>query len=176
MNKRILYFLTILIFPCIGEGGSSDEYILGPGDVISISVFNEPDMSISEIRLPKSGVVTFPYIGDIKITGYSANGLKNILVKKLKNGYLKKPQLVISIDEYRHFFVNGQIKSPGGYPYVEGLTIRKAITIAGGLTDKASLAKLSLLKEGQKVPKRLGKSLEKKMGPGDVLTVGESLF
>ena len=155
---------------------ADDDYILGPGDVISVNIFNESDMSVKGVRLSKTGVVTFPYIGDMKVTGLTLSTLKKKLLKKLKNGYLKHPQLVISIDQYRQFFVNGQVNNPGGYPYVEGLTIRKAITIAGGITDKASLSKILLLKEGHSIPLRLVRTLDKKIGPGDVLTIGESLF
>ena len=155
---------------------ADDDYVLGPGDVISVNIFNESDMGIKGVRLPKNGVVTFPYIGDLKVNGLTVDSLKKKLIRKLKDGYLKHPQLVISIDEYRKYFVNGQVNNPGGYPYVEGLTIRKAITIAGGITDKASLSKILLLKEGQRDPLRLVRALDKTIGPGDVLTIGESLF
>ena len=137
------------------SGGAEHGYALGVGDTISVIVYNEPDMSLPSVRIPKSGVVTFPYIGDVRVSGLTIRKLKKKLVKKLKNGYLKKPQLVISIEGYRNFFVNGEVKSPGGYPYVEGLTVRKAIAIAGGLTDKASISKMSLLKEGEKKPKKI---------------------
>ena len=176
MGRNLLIIFLVLCCQAIEVSSASEEYVLGAGDVISITVFNESDMSISNVRIPKSGFVTFPYIGDIKATDVTLKTLKKRLIKQLKDGYLKKPQLVISIDEYRKFFINGQVKSPGGYPYVEGLTVRKAISIAGGLTDRASMAKASILREGKKKPEKLIGSIDRKMGPGDVLTIGESLF
>ena len=161
-------FFSTLVF--------ADEYKLGVGDVISVTVFNEPDMSLASTKVPTLGKLTFPYIGDVKVAGLTLRKLKNELVKRLKKGYLKKPQLVINIVEYRPFFVNGEVNAPGGYPYVEGLTIRKAIAISGGLTDRASLRKLSLISETGAKKRKSNATLDAKMHPGDVLTIGEALF
>lgn len=169
---------TLIIF-CIllnSNAMAFDEYKLGAGDTISVTVFNEPDMSVSTVKIPMIGKVTFPYIGDIKVSGLTLRKLKGVIVKRLKKGYLKKPQLVINILEYRPFFVNGEVNAPGGYPYVEGLTIRKAIAISGGLTDRASLRKLSLISENGAKKKKNNRSLEGSMNPGDILTIGEALF
>lgn len=176
--KPLLHMLIIIVLLQIGTTSNAyaEDYILGAGDTISVTVFNETDMSLPSVRIPKSGSITFPYIGDINVSGLTLEELKKKLIKKLKDGYLKKPQLVISIDTYRSFFVNGEVKAPGGYPYVEDLTVRKAIAIAGGLTDRASLSKMSLLKEGGGKASKIANSLDLKMNPGDVLTIGESLF
>ncbi|MBE9490386.1 MAG: polysaccharide export protein [Bacteroidetes bacterium] len=176
--KTILpYLIFMVIFISISfVNVSAGEYKLGAGDVISIVVFNEEDFSVPKIRVPKEGKVTFPFVGDIKITGLTIRKLKKFLVKRLKDGYLKKPQLVVNILQYRPFFVNGEVNSPGGYPFVEGLTVRKAIAISGGLTDRASLKKISLVIEGAKKRKKINKSLDVFMMPGDVLTIGEAMF
>jgi len=152
------------------------EYKLGPGDKISVTVYNESDLSISNVKIPKDGVISFPLLGEIKVSGNSLSSLKSNITKLLKDGYLKKPQIVISINEYRPFFINGQVKQPGGYPYVESLTVRKAIAIAGGLTDRASVAKIGLVPEGKVRSRTLRNGLDKPVNPGDIITIGESLF
>ena len=177
MMKKIYKLISFSLLVLLSSNVAvAEEYKLGAGDTISVTVFNEPDMSISRVRVPNVGKVTFPYIGDVNVSGLTIRKLKAVLVKRLKKGYLKKPQLVISIIEYRPFFVNGEVNSPGGYPYVEGLTIRKAIAISGGLTDRASLKKISLISENGTKKRQLTKSLEALMKPGDILTIGEALF
>lgn len=171
-----IFILLSSIMLLISTSVQSEEYILGAGDVISVTVFNEEDMSVPKIRVPKVGKVTFPFIGDVKVLGLTVRKLKKVLVKRLKNGYLKKPQLVINIIEYRPFFINGEVRSPGGYPYVEGLTIRKAIALAGGLTDRASIKKIGLVEEKNRKKRKRVKSLDVFMNPGDILTIGEALF
>lgn len=177
MNKKILLFLICIVsFITYSCNVFSSEYKLGAGDTISITVFNEVDMSVPSVRITKVGKITFPLVGDVKVAGLTVRQLKKSLTKRLKDGYLKKPQLVISIIQYRPFFVNGEVKAPGGYPYVEGLTIRKAIAISGGLTDRASLKKIGLISEKSNKRKKTVKSLETIMKPGDILTIGEALF
>jgi len=175
MKKTILNIIALTLVLYVGYVNSS-EYVLSSGDTVSVTVFNEPEMSVPSVRVPKVGKVTFPLIGDVKVSGLTIRKLKKILTKRFKDGYLKNPQLVISILKYRPFFVNGEVKSPGGYPYVEGLTIRKAIAISGGLTDRASLKKIGLISEKSKKKRKYEKSLETVMKPGDILTIGEALF
>lgn len=169
----LIMMLNLMFF---NVSASAEEYVLGPGDSISVNVYNESDLSISNVKIPKDGKISFPLIGDVKAAGKTLRSLKKTLIKKLKNGYLKKPQLVVAIENYRPFFVNGQVNSPGGYPYVEGLTVRKAIAIAGGLTERAAISKMSLVREGKKKPKKIRNQMDKSMGPGDILAIGESLF
>ena len=176
MKIKNTLFLLILFISISFVSVCADEYKLGAGDEISIVVFNESEFSVPKIRVPKVGKVAFPFIGDVKITGLTVRKLKKKLIKKLKSGYLKKPQLVVNILKYRPFFVNGAVNTPGGYPFVEGLTVRKAIAISGGLTDRASLKKISLVVDGSKKRKKINKSLDVFMMPGDVLTIGEALF
>jgi len=177
MKKNICKIVCILFVILLYSGNIyCDEYKLGAGDSIEFSVFDEPDMRVPKLHISKVGKVSFPYIGDIKVVGLTVRKLKKLLVKRYKDGYLKNPQIVINIISYRPFFVNGEVSSPGGYPYVEGLTIRKAIAIAGGLTDRASLKKVSLMSESSSNVRRLKKSLDVSMKPGDILTIGEALF
>jgi len=175
-NLKPFYYIIFFILVAFSSFINAAEYKLNSGDTISIIVFNEEDMTVRNVRIPKQGVITFPYLGEIKVSGLTLRKLKKKLIKKLKKGYLKKPELVINIESYRPFFVNGQVNSPGGYPYVDGLTVRKAIAIAGGLTDRATLKKVSLVAEGKKTSKKIDKSLDVPMNAGDVLTIGESLF
>jgi protein involved in polysaccharide export with SLBB domain len=82
----------------------------------------------------------------------------------------------VSIDEYRNFFVNGQVEKPGGYPYSPGLTVRKAISIAGGFKERAARDKISIIRDDDstQTPKKVDQNAI--VFPGDILTVEESFF
>ena len=98
-----------------------------------------------------------------------------LVTERLKGPYLVDPNVTVTIEEYRQFFVMGQVNRPGGYAYAPGLTVRKAVSIAGGFTDRASRGKLYLVPEGQPDDeRRVGE--EAALGPGDTLVVRESFF
>jgi len=79
--------------------------------------------------------------------------------------------------EYRPFFINGQVKNPGSYAFQPGMTVRKAISLAGGLTERASERAISLIAEGQRDRNQGRKvGLDIAVGPGDIITVDESFF
>ena len=168
------------------DGG---DYKLSTGDVLSISVFDEPDLSLDEVRIAATGVISFPLLGEIKVVGLTAAQVEQQLKKMLLDGYLKHPKITVSIKEYRLFYVHGEVKSPGGYNYQNGLTIRKAVVLAGGFTERASKEKITLVTEEDVATSRGtedGKNsrdeeavrvgLNHPVRPGDVVTVGESFF
>jgi len=80
------------------------------------------------------------------------------------------------IEEYRNFFVNGMVEKPGGYPFSPGLTVRKAISLAGGFKERASREKLNIIRDDDptQTPRRV--NLNAAILPGDILTVEESFF
>jgi polysaccharide export outer membrane protein len=84
--------------------------------------------------------------------------------------------VTVSIDEYRNFYVNGMVEKPGGYPFSPGLTVRKAITIAGGFKERAARDKINVIHDDdpQQTPHKV--DLNQALLPGDILTVEESFF
>lgn len=114
---------------------SSTDYMLAPGDVITVKVFNEPELSVSNVRIPGNGIISYPLLGRINIENHSVATLEKHLTALLLNGYLKKPKVSISVSEYRPFFVKGDVKEPGRHPFSEGMTLEQALTIAGTSTQ-----------------------------------------
>ena len=107
-------------------------YKLGVGDVISVQVVGEDELKREKVRLSDAGTLSFPYLGELRVRGMTVGALEEFITKGLKGRYLLNPQVTVTIHEYRSFFVNGQVDKPGGYPFVPGLTVRKAISMAGG--------------------------------------------
>jgi polysaccharide export outer membrane protein len=151
------------------------NYRLSTDDEISVTVFNEPDMSIEKMKVATNGTISIPLLGQVNVKGLTVVEVEQKLSTLLVNGYLKKPDVTISISEYRPFYINGEVKQPGSYPYRRDLTIEKAVALAGGFTARASKSSISLLSENdQRVLNKV--LLNAAVKPGDVITVSESFF
>jgi len=152
------------------------SYKLGAGDVISIRVLGEDDLKREHVKLSDAGTVSFPVLGEIQVKGMTVGALEDYVTKGLKGRYLVNPQVTVSIDEYRNFYVNGMVEKPGGYPYSPGLTVRKAVSIAGGFKERAARDKISVIHDDdpKQTPHKV--DLNAALLPGDILTVEESFF
>jgi polysaccharide export outer membrane protein len=151
------------------------DYRLGAGDKLVITVFNEKELSM-EVLLSDAGSFLYPFLGEIVAKNRTIGELQTLLTESLKDGYLIDPKVYVSILEYRPFFVNGEVGKPGGYPYQPGLTIRKAISLAGGLTPRASLTKIYVIHENDPLGQPRLTMLDAVIVPGDIVTVDQSFF
>lgn len=140
MRKSLrLIGMLVASFCIIGLAGhawADEDYRLGSGDKVRVTVFNENDLS-GEYEIDGSGVVAFPLIGEVPAAGGSARDLEIKIANKLRNGYLKSPVVSIEVLTYRPFFILGEVRRPGSYPYKTGLTVLNAVALAGGYTYRA---------------------------------------
>jgi protein involved in polysaccharide export with SLBB domain len=161
--------------------GELAGYTLGAGDMINISVYDEENLSL-EVRIGLSGRISYPLLGDVAVSGLTPKQLEKKLVDGLKGPYLIDPSVTVSIKEYRPFYVIGEVKKPGGYPFHPGLTVDKAISISGGFTERASKGKIFVVhdygnstqtrSDEEKIAVRLFDVIQ----PGDVITIEQSFF
>ncbi|MFK4752611.1 polysaccharide biosynthesis/export family protein [Oceanobacter antarcticus] len=182
--RGLLTILLALIMPSLAMADNVD-YTLGSGDLVHIVVFGEPDLS-DDFLVGPSGNIGFPLLGDVSAAGSTPSQLQQEISTLLRNGYLIDPRVSISIKEYRLIYINGEVESPGDYSFTPGLTIEKAIAIAGGFTDRASRQKIfvthdvtSASKDSSKLLSGKGReklSLSDFVRPGDVITVEQSFF
>lgn len=152
------------------------SYKLGSGDMITIRVLGEEDLKRERVRLSDAGTVSFPILGEIQVRGLTVGALEEYITKGLKGRYLLDPQVTIAIEEYRNFFVNGHVEKPGGYPYSPGLTVRKAISIAGGYKERAAREKMNIIRDDDPTQTPRKVDLNAPIYPGDILTIEESFF
>jgi protein involved in polysaccharide export with SLBB domain len=115
-------------------------------------------------------------LGVLEIQGLTVKQTEDLITSHLADGFLKHPRVSIYITRYRNFFVSGEIKSPGGYPYEEGLTVLKAVTLAGGFTDKAAPGRIKIKRLKEKEELTISASLKDPVYPDDVIIVPESFF
>ncbi len=146
------------------------EYMISPGDIISVRVFGEPDLSLSGIRVPTDGHISYPLLGQIRINNHTVRSLEQQLTALLRNGFLQKPKVSVSIVEYRPIFVKGGVNSPGAHDYAEGLTVEKALALAGGFSNKGKVEGIIVLRDSG-TSEVVG--LDYSILPGDVITVPE---
>lgn len=154
---------------------SADTYRLGQGDQISIQVFDEPDLSISA-TVSASGIINYSYLGDLPVAGKTPFELEQDIARLLREGYLVNPSVNVSVIQYRPFFIGGEVRSPGSYPFQPGLTLDKAIALAGGLTDRASTRRIFIVKAGSSATEQNKAVLGDPVGPGDTITIREGFF
>ena len=101
-------------------------------------------------RSAHNGTIDYPLIGELKIKGLTLPETEALLDKKLRGDYLIDPQISVSIISHRPFFVTGAVRSPGGYEYQPGMSVRQAVAVAGDFTDRASRSKIFIIREGSK--------------------------
>lgn len=182
MSRTILFLLagvcsTVALSAPDGNVTSSrqGDYKLGTGDNIRIHVFQEAELSIV-VKVGDAGTISYPFLGEIRIAGLSIKQVEEKITRGLKGDYLINPRVSVSVAEYRQFFVNGEVKRPGAYPYVPGLTVRKAISISGGFEERADRRNIFVLHENNASEKPGRVVLDDKLQPGDILTVEQSFF
>jgi polysaccharide biosynthesis/export protein VpsN len=158
------------------SGTTLSSYRLGSGDLISIQVLGEDDLRRERVRLSDAGTISFPVLGELQVAGITVGELEQNIAKGLKGRYLQNPVVTVTIHEYRQFFINGQVGRPGGYPFIPGLTIRKAVTTAGGFKERAAPDKIFVIRDTDPTQKPRRVTLDTSVQPGDVITVEESFF
>lgn len=171
MRNIIIGFLFTVIHI---SAFASSTYLLGPGDKIEIKVFGQKDLTVESL-LSNSGQINYPFFGEIKLTGLTVKQVEKLIYKGLKGDYLVNPNVYVQVVEYRPFYIHGEVKQPGGYPYQPSLTVSQAIALAGGLTERASKEKMYLFKEKNKNTK-INVSLAYKVNAGDTILIKQRFF
>jgi polysaccharide export outer membrane protein len=115
------------------------EWLIGPGDLLQISVEGAPDYN-KEVRVSPSGNVLLPLVGEVRLGGLSSAGAqKHIAERLVQGGYFNKPQVSVFQKEYasQGISVLGEVQKPGVYPMLSSPTLFGLISAAGGITAKA---------------------------------------
>ncbi len=169
---RILVCFFCLVFSQII---CANDYQLGPGDQIEITVYNEPDLT-TKVKIDKTGFISFPFLNDIQVVGLTTKQVANIVHNGLLGDYIVDPQVNVSIAVYRPFFIHGQVKRPGGIPFQDDLTLDKAIALAGGLAMRASTSdwKITRIVNGKTVT--IQANVATQIKPDDIIKIEQSFF
>ncbi len=172
----MLRLLLVIVFFSMYQSTAiaSGSYILGPGDKVEIRVFGQEDLTV-ETLLSDSGQINYPFFGEIKITGLTVKQVEKLIHKGLKGSYLVDPNVYVHVVLHRPFYIHGEVKLPGGYPYQPGMTVNQAIALAGGLTERASKDKIYLFKEKDK-KNQINANMTYKVHAGDTILIKQRFF
>jgi len=155
---------------------SYDEpYRLASGDRLRILVFGQDAISNS-YSVDASGNVSMPLAGLVRAEGATTKELEKIIEARLRNGFLRNPQVSVEIEAYRPFYILGEVVTAGQYPYVSGLTVQKALAIAGGFSPRAYRRSVNLTRAIEGRPVTAAVPLTQLVQPGDTITVRERFF
>jgi polysaccharide export outer membrane protein len=150
-------------------------YVLDAGDRIRVTVFEQETLT-NTYAIDQSGYLAFPLVGSIAARGYTVQQIEEQIASKLRNGYLRDPDVSVEVDRYRPVFVMGEVGAAGQYSYVPGMTVQKAVAAAGGYTPRANQASVDITRDinGEVMTGRVATS--DPMLPGDTIYVRERFF
>ena len=173
-----LFVVAVVLVPAPSTAQARPEqpvYTLGAGDKLRITVFGEEDLS-GEFEVDGGGFIALPLIGEVEAGGLSLRGIENRVVEILKNGFLKAPRVNVEVLNYRPFYILGEVKKPGSFPFVDGMTVLMAVALAGGFTYRAKKSDIIITRAHD--PKRAKRKAQTDtvVLPGDIITVKERFF
>ena len=153
MKKFLILFFTVTLF--------SQEYKIEPGDVLEIIVFGEEELS-REVIVMRNGNISFPLIGEVKISGYTLKEAEEVIREKLKS-YFTHPvvSIIIKSPTSPSISVFGEVLRPGAIPYQRGLRLTDYIALAGGPTPDANLKKVKVVKFALEKPVSITLNVDK---------------
>ena len=170
------FFVLLLSLWVLSSSAQNDDYQLNSGDAVRIHVYGEPDLSFESLLIGHNGRISYPFLGELKVSGKTAAQLQQVITDGLKPDYLVDPRISVSIVRYRPFFVNGEVKKPGGVEFQPGLTLRKAISLAGGFTERANKKQVQVIADDDPERKEQLVGLDYRVRPGDIFTVKDTFF
>jgi polysaccharide export outer membrane protein len=152
-----------------------ESYKLDTGDKLRIFVFGLDALS-NTYTVGADGTVSLPLVGAVKSRGLSTSLLSSAIAARLNRDLVINPSVSVEIETYRPFFILGEVKYPGRYPFVPGMTSQEAIAIAGGYTPRANRRSVTVARKIEIRHESFEWSLSQRLLPGDAVTVSERWF
>lgn len=151
------------------------EYRLGSADQLRITVFGEPELS-GEYVLDGTGTVSLPLIGEVPALNLTVREFQRAVEARYADGYLRAPRINAEVLNYRPFYILGEVRQPGEYPYTNGLTVLNAVATAGGFTYRANESSILIKGAEDSEEFRLKLDPSTQILPGDTIRVVERFF
>ena len=171
----------ILAIACMASSSPAEDerqdegYRLGSGDRVKVTVYGHEDLS-GEFDVDSRGNISLPLIQDVQGSGLTVEELESAITDKLQPDYLKDPKVNVDVLTYRPFYIIGEVKSPGSYPYVNGMTVINAVALAGGYTYRARTKAVTITRPDEDEQTEIQAQADTPVMPGDVIEVPERFF
>jgi polysaccharide export outer membrane protein len=142
---------------------------------VRLKVYDDDNLS-DDYEVNSTGFVSIPLIGRIKAAGLTTDALESAIVARMKGNLARDPKINVEIANYSPFYIFGEVKKAGVYPYQPGLTVADAIATAGGLTYRADEAAIYLQHHGASASEVIKLNVPTRVRPGDNIRVSERMF
>lgn len=180
---NFIFIISIVLTGCSGGLRNLPDlgpdpvtpYVLGAGDTLQVTVYDQADLTGS-YRISDSGFLAMPIVGAISAQGLTLDQLQKRLIDRLNAKAVKSPDVTLQVTEYRPFFILGEVKNPGSYPYVPNITVLTAVAIAGGFTFRAGQNAVSVTRQADGKAREARASRAARVLPGDTIYVYERHF
>ena len=160
-------------------------YLIQPGDRVSVSIYQEQELSQPDIFIDQAGKINLPLIGEVQASGRTPAELARAIEQAYGSRYLRNPQASVALRalQPRTFTVEGQVNTPGVFEYQPGFTLLSAMARAGSPSNDARLDEVLVFRtiDGQRAGARFdlteiraGRLADPQLLPGDKIVVGYS--
>jgi len=190
-NASLAFLLTLALLTCVDIAFSPSTlaqtavlhpsasqpatYVLGPNDRIRVKVYGEPEIT-GEYEIDTGGQVSVPLAGRLRAAGQTTRQLERTITSALSKGIVRDPRVNVEIAVYRPYYILGEVKKSGEYPYRLGLTVMDAVASAGGFTYRANENKVYLRRAGGGGEEIYGLDSPVPVFPGDNIRIPERYF
>ncbi len=154
---------------------SDPPYLLDSGDRLRVFVYGQPNLS-RLYTVDHVGFISIPLIGAVRSRGRTTFDVQATIAYQLGRKYVKDPQVTVDVYQNRPFFILGEVRSPGQYPYVSGMTVQSAVAIAGGFSERANEGTLQITRRVNGVVAKVDVPRDHILLPGDTVYVYERWF
>ncbi|MCW5691683.1 MAG: polysaccharide export protein [Pseudolabrys sp.] len=151
---------------------TNQPYTLHTNDQLHVQVYNEQTIT-GDYTVDGAGYLSIPVAGRVKASGLTVEQLERRIAARLNGAILKDARVNIQISTYAPFYIRGEVKKPGEFPYKPGLTVADAVALAGGYTYRANENRVLVRPSGSNVELTRPTETNPPVSPGDNITVPE---
>lgn len=157
------------------DDASVPEYTLGPGDKLRVIVFGEEALT-GEFVVGDAGRVALPLIGEVQAAGNTIVQFQGIVESRLRDGFINEPRVSIEVQNYRPFYILGEVGKPGEYPFTNQLNVLNAVATAGGFTYRADTRRVFIRRANEEKETEVPLTSITAVAPGDTIRIAERIF
>lgn len=151
------------------------NYHLVAGDKVSVSVFNEANLS-GDYTIGPDGRITLPLAGPVIAAGLTVPQLQAAVVKTLANGFVQDPNVTVTAANLRPYYILGEVNKPGKYDYTPDLTVMQAVATAEGFTYRADSTAIFIRHKAAPSEQEISLTATTAVLPGDTIRVAQRYF
>ena len=150
-------------------------YLLDSGDKVRVFVYGQPNLS-HVYPIDGAGLISVPLIGAVRARGVTTYRLTEEIASALKVSFVKDPQVSIEMAESRPFYILGEVRTAGQYPFAPGMTMEAAVAVAGGFGPRATEREVRITRRIDGMMSEIHVPLTEAVRPGDTIYVEERWF